>query len=195
MILIKLLILAFAIYVFIAVIINGLFMLVSPKAWFRLPCWFRAIGWISARKSTSDWGGAQIRLLGAMFVGVMAYVVYSMFITHHGGSSPRSEPDGLSSFIGSKASHLFSQIVRGDHVMRAIVTILWGLVTVGITVNGSFMLVSPHAWLRLPWWIRGKQGFTERILVHRWGTVFLRCSGVIFLSVAALFVYAFISNP
>jgi uncharacterized protein YjeT (DUF2065 family) len=64
------------------VIINGLYMLVSPRAWYRLPHWFRASGGLSEEKYGSGWGAIQVRLVGATFLAVTAWVLYDVLSRH-----------------------------------------------------------------------------------------------------------------
>ena len=49
--------------------INGCFMLISPKAWFRLPTWFAARGPLSEAKYGTGPASMQVRILGVVFVG------------------------------------------------------------------------------------------------------------------------------
>lgn len=55
---------------------NALYMLFSPKAWFRLPGWLRASGTLTEDKFSAGWGGVQIRIAGALFLVVIAWVLY-----------------------------------------------------------------------------------------------------------------------
>lgn len=55
-----------------AVSLNGLFMLISPKLWFRMPRWMRLSN-LPEAKFSDGWGGIQIRLLGAIFLALVAY--------------------------------------------------------------------------------------------------------------------------
>jgi hypothetical protein len=66
----------------VGIIVNGLYMLVSPRAWYRLPPWFRASGGLSEDKYGSGWGAIQVRLVGATFVAVSAWVLYDVFSRH-----------------------------------------------------------------------------------------------------------------
>jgi hypothetical protein len=56
--------------------INGLYMLISPRAWYHLPKWFRATAGLSERKYTAGWGAFQVRLVGATFLAVIAWALY-----------------------------------------------------------------------------------------------------------------------
>jgi hypothetical protein len=61
--------------------INGAFMLVSPRAWFKLPYWLRGTGALTERRYTSGLRGLGVQLLGAVlltFVGGILYDVYSV---------------------------------------------------------------------------------------------------------------------
>ena len=57
-------------------VVNGLFMLLSPRAWFRLPDWISGRGSLTEKRYGSGWGAIQVRLLGAIFVGVVFWVLY-----------------------------------------------------------------------------------------------------------------------
>jgi hypothetical protein len=61
----------------IAIGANGLIMLISPRVWFNLPFWIRASGGLSKEKYGSGWGAIQIRLLGAIFLGIVLWFLYS----------------------------------------------------------------------------------------------------------------------
>ena len=69
----------FAIAVGMLLMINAVFMLASPRAWFRLPGWLRAQGSLTEDKYSSGWGATQIRLIGAMILATIAWVLYDMF--------------------------------------------------------------------------------------------------------------------
>ncbi len=58
---------------------NGLMMLISPRAWFGLPWWIRASGGLSRDKYGSGWGAIQIRLLGAILLGMVVWFIYDAF--------------------------------------------------------------------------------------------------------------------
>lgn len=57
-------------------VVNGLFMLFSPKAWFRLPGWFAGRGSLIETKYGNGFGAMQVRVLGAIFVAVPMWCVY-----------------------------------------------------------------------------------------------------------------------
>jgi len=60
--------------------VNALFMLASPRAWFRLPHWIRAQGSLTEQKYAIGWGGILVRSAGAAMLGVMAWVLHALLI-------------------------------------------------------------------------------------------------------------------
>jgi hypothetical protein len=63
-------------------VINGAFMLASPRAWFKLPAWLAASrGPLTPEKYSSGWGAVQVRLAGAVFLGTVIWVIYDMFFS------------------------------------------------------------------------------------------------------------------
>jgi len=60
--------------------VNALFMLASPRAWFRLPHWIRAQGSLTEQKYASGWGGILVRSAGAAMLVVMAWVLHTPLI-------------------------------------------------------------------------------------------------------------------
>lgn len=63
-------------------VVNGLYMLVSPRAWYRLPGWFRASGGMSEEKYGRRWGAVQVRLTGATYLAVICWVFYDIVSKH-----------------------------------------------------------------------------------------------------------------
>jgi hypothetical protein len=62
-------------------LINALFMLLSPKAWFQLPKWFPArSSSMTEGRYGSGWGAIQVRLAGALMLAFIVYVLYDMFL-------------------------------------------------------------------------------------------------------------------
>ena len=61
-------------------VVNGLFMLLSPRAWFRLPDWISGRGSLAEKRYGSGWGAIQVRLLGAIFIGVVVWVLYDSLL-------------------------------------------------------------------------------------------------------------------
>jgi hypothetical protein len=68
----------------VAVLVSGnaTYMLVSPRAWFRLPGWMGARGAMTEAKYGSGFGAVQVRVTGASLLGVLAWVIYDSFIKH-----------------------------------------------------------------------------------------------------------------
>jgi len=71
-----------AIYLALLLIINGSFMLVSPRTWFRLPTWLSARGSLTEEKYSTGWGALEVRLTGAAFLAVVVWVIYRMILGH-----------------------------------------------------------------------------------------------------------------
>jgi hypothetical protein len=69
-----------AIFVGVMVIVNASVMLWSPKAWFALPSWIRATGTLRRNKYSTGWGALQVRILGAIFLGVLTWMIYEASI-------------------------------------------------------------------------------------------------------------------
>jgi hypothetical protein len=61
--------------------INALYMLIAPRAWFRLPSWFRAQGSLPTEHYSTGWGILQLRLAGAVILGGAVWVIYSVFLS------------------------------------------------------------------------------------------------------------------
>lgn len=61
-------------------VINAAVMLISPRAWFRLPIWIRAQGTLSERKNSSGFGGFELRILGLLMLAVIVWVVYDFLL-------------------------------------------------------------------------------------------------------------------
>ena len=61
--------------------INAVFMVASPRVWFRLPGWIKAQGSLTADKYSSGWGAIQVRITGALILGAIGWVLYDMFLS------------------------------------------------------------------------------------------------------------------
>jgi len=171
----KIIVVLLLVYVAIAIVINGLFMFVSPRAWFRLPRGLKVSGSLPAGRYSSGWGAIEVRVAGAAVLGLMAYLLRRVFAGNHEGMPPQN-------------------ILQKQDALRWLAPVFMWIVIIGLTINGLFMLISPSVWFRLPWWIRGRAGFAERVLAQGWGIVFLRCAGAVFVSAAVLFAYAYLSS-
>ncbi len=62
--------------------VNATYMLISPRAWFRLPGWIGAHGTMTEATYGSGFAAVQVRLTGALLLGVIAWVIYDSFIKH-----------------------------------------------------------------------------------------------------------------
>jgi hypothetical protein len=62
---------------------NAAFMLVSPRAWFRLPRWIKLTGSLSERRHGTGWGAMEVRLVGAITLGVVGCVLYHLLVRNH----------------------------------------------------------------------------------------------------------------
>src|SRR5579864_2502415 len=60
-------------------LINGTVMMVSPRKWFELPNWIAARGTLRAGEYSRGLGGLQVRILGAMLVGIPCWVCFDIF--------------------------------------------------------------------------------------------------------------------
>lgn len=67
---------------FIGIVVNGLYMLVSPRAWYRLPRWFRASGGLPEEEYNRGWATLQVRFVGATFLAVTVWVLYDIVSKH-----------------------------------------------------------------------------------------------------------------
>jgi hypothetical protein len=56
--------------------VNATVMLISPRVWFKLPTWIRAQGTLSERKNSQGFGALEIRILGALMLAAITWVVY-----------------------------------------------------------------------------------------------------------------------
>jgi hypothetical protein len=56
--------------------VNAVFMLVSPKAWFRLPGWILAKGTLTEKRYATGLGALEVRITGASMLGLIGWVLY-----------------------------------------------------------------------------------------------------------------------
>lgn len=64
---------------FLLLTVNGLYMLVSPRAWFRLPGWLRAQGTLTRERYTAGWGAIQVRIAGAALLCLIIWGLFEIF--------------------------------------------------------------------------------------------------------------------
>jgi hypothetical protein len=139
---------------------NGLIMLVSPRAWFRLPSWLGFQGSLTEAKYGGGWGAVQVRLLGVVFLAVPLGILYNSL-------SPLS--------------------AHTDSTLDYLAWFMVGVAAVQMAVNALSMLVSPRAWFRLPNWIR-IQGFRFGAKDEGSG-IQLRVTGALILAFVAWVLY------
>jgi uncharacterized protein YjeT (DUF2065 family) len=60
----------------VVLVVNGLFMVLSPRAWFRLPSWIPGRGSLTEKRYGSGSGAIHVRMMGALVLGVVAWVLY-----------------------------------------------------------------------------------------------------------------------
>jgi hypothetical protein len=60
--------------------VNAAFMLVSPKAWFRLPSWLLLNGSLTAREYGSGPPAFGIRITGGMLLAGILWVLYDSLL-------------------------------------------------------------------------------------------------------------------
>jgi uncharacterized membrane protein len=66
--------------IFAVFAINAIFMLVSPRAWFRLPRWLLFNGSMTERKYGSGLGAVETRLGGAAMLAAILWVLYEALL-------------------------------------------------------------------------------------------------------------------
>lgn len=67
-----------AVIVAVIMSINAVFMLFSPRAWFKLPTWIRAQGILTEDKYGSGWRSLQIRIIGAVILFLVVGISYDI---------------------------------------------------------------------------------------------------------------------
>jgi hypothetical protein len=60
--------------------VNGFFMVVSPRAWLRLPNWIRTPGFWFEANCANDEGAIQARLTGALLLALVVLVLYASLL-------------------------------------------------------------------------------------------------------------------
>ena len=66
-------------------LINGTVMLLSPRRFFALPRWLRAQGTLTESRYSSGFGALQLRLLGAILVGGIVWLLFHVWAQTHSG--------------------------------------------------------------------------------------------------------------
>ena len=60
-------------------LVNAFYMVISPKAWFRLPSWLGLPGVLTTERYGSGWGGLQVRILGMIIIATSGWIAYELF--------------------------------------------------------------------------------------------------------------------
>ena len=147
--------------------VNAAFMLASPRRWFRLPRLIRMQGTLLKENYVSGWGAIRIRMMGAVILGGMIWVLCDLL-----------------------SQERFFPSVKWDmktlHIASLCIAMVVGIV---MTLNAAFMLASPRHWCRLPGWIR-VQGFPndEKTMVG-WRAIHLRVTAAVTLVIIAWVLY------
>ena len=63
----------------LAVSVNAMYMLVSPRSWFRLPGWIRLNGTLTEKRYGIGWGALQVRILGAILLITLGWIAFHFF--------------------------------------------------------------------------------------------------------------------
>jgi hypothetical protein len=139
--------------------VNALFMLASPRAWFRLPHWIRAQGSLTEQKYANGWGGIQVRSAGATLLAFIAWIVYHSFIQ---GTLPKEKELAV--------------------ILSVMFWCAVAIVGVHMVINAAFMLASPRAWFRLPGWLRVQGPLSEQKHAGGWGGLLVCLAGALMLA-------------
>ena len=59
-------------------LVNGAYMLISPRTWLQLPEWFAPKGAFGAKHYSTSLGLIEVRAFGAVMLGVMGWVTYQI---------------------------------------------------------------------------------------------------------------------
>ncbi len=150
----------------VVLLLNAIFMLASPRAWFRLPRWIGVQGSLTEEKYASGWGGIQVRLTGGVWLGFIAWVLYHSLVRQ--------------------------PLPREKELVLALSTVAWCIVAIvglHMTINAAYMLASPSAWFRLPGWLRAQIPLSEEKYASGWRGILVRLAGATMLAVIVLILY------
>ncbi len=151
--------------VLVSFFVNGLYMLISPRDWFRLPGWFRASGSMRKEKYSSGWGAIQVRVTGLIFAAFVVWIVYDVAFA-----------DWLQIKLPPRVTSAWSAYES------VVFLTLMGFGVLLTFINGVVMLASPRTWLRLPDWVGAKRGMTKEAHSSGWGAVYVRVLGAAFVA-------------
>lgn len=66
--------------IFVVSVVNAAFMLISPRAWFRLPAWFPGRGAMTEHKYGTGSGAIETRIAGGMMLAAILWVLYDVLL-------------------------------------------------------------------------------------------------------------------
>jgi len=141
---------------------NGLLMLISPRAWFRLPRWLGVHGAMTEAKYGTGWGAVETRVLGAIFVAAPIWIVCDMLV-------PR-----------------ILHVRNGSNwiLVPALIAILI------MALNSLAMLISPQMWRRMPRWLRVDNVWFGAAHAKGGADIPVRVTGALVLAMLLGIVYA-----
>ena len=64
----------------VVIAVNAAFMLISPRAWFRLPEWFPGRGSMTEHKYGNGWGAVETRIAGGVMLAVILWALYDALL-------------------------------------------------------------------------------------------------------------------
>jgi len=59
-------------------LVNALYMLISPRAWFKLPRYLRVQGMANRRDYESGSGALRLRMIGAITIGTAVWIAFDI---------------------------------------------------------------------------------------------------------------------
>jgi hypothetical protein len=74
-------------------------------------------------------------------------------------------------------------VLRGAAEMQILGGLLGIVLAALLLVNGTFMLISPPAWFKLPQWLASNGNLNPEKYSRGWGALQVRIAGVAFISV------------
>lgn len=64
-------------------LVNGLFMFLSPRKWFELPSFLPGRGSLTKQKYSDGFGAVQVRITGLVMIGLVLWVLYDGLFSSH----------------------------------------------------------------------------------------------------------------
>lgn len=62
-------------------LINAVYMVISPRAWFALPRWLGLQGVLTLERHGNRWGALQVRVLGAIVIATVGWIATELIST------------------------------------------------------------------------------------------------------------------